>query len=61
MIDSLKDWETVNTYTWAQLLVFEDLGSINISENGEVFYSNDGSGNGSIVWDGTNAYARRNE
>ena len=61
VIDSLKDWETVNTYTWAQLLVFEDIGNIKISENGDVFYSNDGESNGTVVWDGTNAYARRNE
>jgi len=61
VIDSLKDWETVNTYTWAQLLVFEDIGNIKISENGDVFYSNDNESNGTVVWDGTNAYARRNE
>ena len=61
VIDSLKDWETVNTYTWAQLLVFEDISSLNISDNGEIYFSGDGSGNGSVVWDGTNAYARRNE
>lgn len=61
VIDSLQDWETVNTYTWAQLLVFEDVGNIKISENGDVFYSNDGESNGTVVWDGTNAYARRNE
>ncbi len=61
VIDSLKDWETVNTYTWAQLLVFEDISSLHITDNGEFFYCVDGGGNGSVVWDGTNAYARRNE
>ncbi len=61
VIDSLQDWETVNTYTWAQLLVFEDISSLSISDNGEIYFSGDGSGNGSVVWDGTNAYARRNE
>ena len=37
VIDSLQDWETVNTYTWAQLLVFEDISSLHITDNGEVF------------------------
>ena len=61
VIDSLKDGETVNTYTWAQLLVFEDICNLHITENGEVFYCVDGNGNGSVVWDDGNAYARRNE
>lgn len=58
VIDSLQDWDTVNTYTWAQLLVFEDISSLHITDNGEVFYCVDGDGNGSVVWDGENAYAR---
>jgi len=61
VIDTLQNWTTVKTYTWDEVLVFEHKKVLNITDEGAVYYTTEETGNGTVVWDGTNAYARRNE
>jgi len=61
IIDSLQNWTTVKSYTWEYLLAFEVPNSINIADDGKIYYCPDANGNGKIIWNETNAYARRNE
>ena len=61
VIQTLQNWTTVKNYTWDEVLVFEHKQTLNITDDGEVYYTKDTDGNGIVVWDGTNAYARRNE
>ncbi|MDO4756042.1 MAG: hypothetical protein Q4A54_06840, partial [Parabacteroides sp.] len=61
VIDTLQNWTTVKNYTWDEVLVFEHKKVLNITEEGQVYYTSNNDGNGRVVWDGTNAYARRNE
>lgn len=60
VIDALGNWTTVKTYTWEYLLMFENKNTLKIFDDGRVYYSPDGEGNGSVLWDETKAYARRN-
>ena len=57
----LQSWATVKTYTWDEVLVFEHKKVLKITEDGKVYYTSDNNGNGIVIWNGTNAYARRNE
>ena len=57
----LEQWEAVRSFTWEQLLSFENPQNIMISESRLVYFSTDNTGNGFIVWDGNRAYARRIE
>lgn len=61
VIDTLQNWTTVKTYTWDEVMVFEHKKVLNITDDGQVYYTTEETGNGTVVWDGTNAYARRNE
>lgn len=61
VIETLQNWTTVKAYTWEEVLVFEHKKVLNITDDGEVYYTTEETGNGTVVWDGTNAYARRNE
>ena len=61
VIDTLQNWTTVKNYTWDEVLVFEHKKVLNITDEGAVYYTNEETANGTVVWDGTNAYARRNE
>ena len=61
VIDTLQNWTTVKTYTWDEVLVFEHKKVLNITDEGAVYYTTEETGNGTVIWDGTNAYARRNE
>ena len=61
IIQTLQNWSVVKNYTWDEVLVFEHKKVLNITEEGQVYYTSSNDGNGRVVWDGTNAYARRNE
>ena len=57
ILDELGTWQTVNNYTWQEVLTFEIVYSLIISEN-SVYYCPDGNGNAKVVWDENRAYAR---
>ena len=61
ILESLNNWETVNTYTWDWLLSFEVKENINVSDDGKVYYCPDNNGNAVVVWIDGRAYARREE
>lgn len=60
VLDELGTWQTVNTYTWQEVLTFEIVYSLIINEN-DVYYCPDGNGNAKVVWDNNRAYARMEE
>ena len=60
VLDELGTWQTVNNYTWQEVLTFEIVYSLIISEN-SVYYCPDGNGNAKVVWDENRAYARLEE
>ena len=61
VIDTLQNWTTVKNYTWDEVLVFEHKKVLNITDEGTVYYTNEETANGTVVLDGKNDYARRNE
>lgn len=60
VLDELGTWQTVNNYTWQEMLTFEIIYSLIIREN-SVYYCPDGNGNAKVVWDENRAYARMEE
>ena len=61
VIDTLSNWNTVKGYTWDQLLVFEILHNLVITDDGDVYFCPTSQGNALVVWEDNKAYARRNE
>lgn len=61
ILESLNNWETVNSHTWDWLLSFELKQNINISDDGKVYYCPDDDGNAVVIWLDGRAYARREE
>ena len=60
VLDELGTWQTVNNYTWQEVLTFEIVYSLIVSEN-SVYYCPNGNGNAKVVWDENRAYARMEE
>lgn len=61
ILESLNNWENVNSHTWDWLLSFELKQNINISDDGKVYYCPDDDGNAVVIWLDGRAYARREE
>ena len=60
IIDTLQNWQTVNTYTWDFLLSFEVKKNIIIDGN-DIYYCPDEIGNAKVIWNDNKAYARLEE
>lgn len=61
IMSAFENWEGTKVYSWEYLLVFEIQNTLNIADDGKVYYCPENKGNAYVVRDGTKAYARRNE
>ena len=61
IMGAFENWEGTKVYSWEYLLVFEIQNTLNIADDGKVYYCPENKGNAYVVRDGTKAYARRNE
>lgn len=61
IMGAFENWEATKVYSWEYLLVFEVQNTLNITDDGKVYYCPENKGNACVVRDGTKAYARRND